>query len=122
MLTAVETVRTLPTSRAMFAHAKIMHVMAGAAQVETEHGTHRLKPGMSLALGQGLWCRLLPQPKAHLWTIYADEQFLRAQMSWFLPDERRVHSGLHPREWDGGPIIVHPGIQLLRQVEPLWRR
>lgn len=122
VLTAVESVRTSPTSRTVFAHAKIMHVMSGTALVETAHGSRRLTPGMSLALGKGHWCRVMPQSRVRLWTIYTDEEFLRAQMAWFLPDERRVHPGVHPHQWDGGVIVIDPGTVALRQIEPLWRQ
>lgn len=93
LLTAIETVRTLPTSRGVFAHTKIVHVMEGAVEVETERGTHRLKAGMAMALGSGQWCRVQPLPRVRLWTVYADEHFLRTQMAWFLPDKGRLQAG-----------------------------
>lgn len=122
MLTAIETVRTLPTNRAVFAQTKIVHVMEGIVEVETARGAHRLAPGMALALGGGQWCRVRPTPRVRLWTVYADELFLRTQMAWFLPDRSRLHNGLHPHEWDGNPMILAPGIATLRRVEPLWRQ
>jgi len=122
VLTAVESVRTLPTNRAVFAHAKIVHVIEGAVDVMTEHGTHHLTPGMALALGEGQWCSMTPVPRVRMWTIYVEEGFLRSQMAWFLPDRSRVLSGLHPHEWDGAPMVLEPGMPTLRQVEPIWRQ
>lgn len=46
MLTATETVHTMPTSRAVFAHAKIVHIMEGTVEVATGQGTYRLTGGV----------------------------------------------------------------------------
>ncbi|MFQ6157825.1 hypothetical protein ACLMMA_15335, partial [Micrococcus luteus] len=83
---------------------------------------HVLRPGMSLALGTGKWCRVRPSPSVRIWAIYADEQFWRTQMAWFLPDAERVIAGVHPLEWDGRAIVLAPGIAVLRHVEPIWRQ
>lgn len=73
LLAAIESVRTLPTSRALFAHAKVMHVMDGEADVDTSQGTHHLTAGMSFAIGGGQWCQVHPRPHVRMWTIYVDE-------------------------------------------------
>jgi len=122
LLAAVESVRTERTHRTVFGQAKILHIMEGSVEIETLDGTHRLGPGMSFALGAGRWCRLQPLSRVRSWTVYADESFLRMQMAWFLPDKARVHVGLHPHEWDGGPMVLAPGLPALRQLEPLWRQ
>lgn len=61
-------------------------------------------------------------PRVRLWTVYANEHFLRAQMAWFLPDRTRVQEGIHPHEWDGSPMILTPGLSTLQRIEPLWRQ
>jgi AraC-like DNA-binding protein len=122
LLTAVESVRAAPIHRAVFEHAKIIYVMDGDAEVSTATGVQRLAQGSSFALGAGRWCRVLPLPSVRLWTIYADERFLRTQMGWFLPDKRRVRAGVHPHEWSGDPLVLHPGIAVLSKIEPLWRQ
>ncbi|MFT3889021.1 MAG: AraC family transcriptional regulator [Arachnia sp.] len=121
-LTAIETVRTLPTSRAVFDHAKIMYVMHGRVEVETSAGVNVLNPGMAFSLGARRWCRLRPLSSVRMWTLYADETFLRAQMCWSLPGRARLQAGVHPAEWDGGPLVLHPGLGLLGTMEPLWRQ
>lgn len=30
--------------------------------------------------------------------------------------------GVHPLEWDGSPVVLHPGVCLMRRIEPLWRQ
>lgn len=122
LLTAVESVRTERTHRAVFSHAKIIHVVEGAVDVETSSSAHRLTPGMSLALGSARWCRLWPRARVRLWTVYVDENFLRTQMAWFLPDPTRVQVGLHPDEWDGRPMVLTPGLSAMRLLEPVWRQ
>ncbi len=112
----------LPTNRAVFEQAKIVYVMEGDTEVETAWGTRRLPQGSALALGSGRWCRLRPLPFVRMWTLYVDETFLRTQMSWFLPDKERVRAGVHPHEWDGSPLVLHPGLTVLRTIEPLWRQ
>lgn len=121
-LIAIESTRTLPTNRVVFHDAKIMHVMEGAVEVETTEGVHTLKPGTSLAVGAGRWCLMRPRPHVRMWTVYADENFLRTQMALLLPDKTRVQRGLHPHEWDGGPLSLAPGIARLQRLEPLWRQ
>lgn len=121
-LTAVESMRSVRTRRVVFTQAKIVHVMDGAAGLETAMGTQRLGPGMSFAVGAGRWCRIHPEPIVRVWTVYADEAFLRTLMTWFLPDRSRVLAGVHPDEWEGGPLILSPGIATLQQIEPLWRQ
>ncbi|MDN6659343.1 MAG: AraC family transcriptional regulator, partial [Acidipropionibacterium jensenii] len=98
------------------------HVMEGAVEVETERDIRRLMPGSALALGAHQWCAIRPLPCVRMWTIYAHEEFIREQMAWFLPEATRVRSGLHPHEWDGGPLVLVPGLPTLRRVEPLWRQ
>jgi AraC-like DNA-binding protein len=115
-------VRTIPTNRAVFVHAKIVHAMAGAVDIETAQGTSVLLPGMSLALGSGQWCRIKPQPRVRLWTVYIEEDLLRLCMARFLPDPERVRAGLHPGDWDGRPIVMSPGLPVLHRVEPIWRQ
>jgi hypothetical protein len=122
VLTAIEMVRTIPTNRAVFVHAKIVHAMAGTVDIETAQGTSVLLPGMSLALGSGRWCRIKPQPRVRLWTVYIEEDLLRRCMARFLPDPDRVRAGLHPRDWDGRPIVMSPGLPVLHRVEPIWRQ
>ncbi len=51
LITAIESTRTLPTSRAVFSKAKIMHVMDGVVEVETEKDARLLTPGASFAVG-----------------------------------------------------------------------
>ena len=121
MMSAIESVRRLPTNRIVFPYVKIMHAMEGAVEVQTERSAHLLSPGMALALGGDRWCRMLPRSRVRLWTIYADESFMRTQMAWLLPVKDRVRSGVHPHEWDGRPLVLHPGMAALRRVEPLWR-
>lgn len=121
-LSAVESARTEPVRRAVFAHAKIVHVLEGRARVDTATGSHELAAGTVLALGAGHWCSMRPMPSVRVWTLYVDEAFLRAQMSWVLPDARRVVRGAHPDEWDGSALVLTPGIEALQCCEPLWRR
>jgi len=59
--------------------------MDGAAKVETASGTYKLSPGSAFVLGTGRWCSLIPVRVVRVWTIYVDEEFLRAQMGWALP-------------------------------------
>ncbi|MBN9178772.1 MAG: helix-turn-helix transcriptional regulator [Microbacterium sp.] len=75
-----------------------------------------------LALGAGQWCSMRPMPSVRVWTLYVDEAFLRAQMSWVLLDARRVVRGAHPDEWDGSALVLTPGIEALQCCEPLWRQ
>lgn len=112
----------MPTRRVVFECAKILNVVDGTVDVETADGTETLTAGMSLALGTGRWCRLRPRPSVRLWTVYLDEDFLRTQMAWVLPDSRRVRTGMHPTMWDGGALVHNPGRCTLREVEPVWRQ
>jgi len=121
-LIALESTRILPTDRVVFHDAKIMHIMEGAVEVETTDGVHTLTPGTSLAVGAGRWCQMRPRPHVRMWTVYADETFLRAQMALLLPDRTRVQRDLHPRGWDGGPLSLTPGVAQLQRLEPLWRQ
>lgn len=121
-LTAVENLRTVPVRRVVFTYAKIVYVLDGSARVSTEAGSFRLTPGSVLALGAGRWCSIRPTPKIRTWTLYVDEQFLRSQLTWLLPDRRRVRPGYHPSEWDGSALISKPGIEALRASESLWRQ
>lgn len=108
--------------RVVFEHAKIVHVMEGRVRVETATGTYDLLPGAALALGTGRWCSMWPLPFARVWTLYFDEDFLRAQMSWVLPDATRVLPRVHPDSWDGTALVLWPGLDVLRRSEPLWRQ
>lgn len=96
--------------------------MDGVAEIETAWGIRQVSAGSSLALGGGQWCRIRPVPTVRMWTLYADEMFLRSQMSWFLPKKERVLAGAHPHDWDGSPLVLEAGIAMLRQIEPLWRQ
>jgi hypothetical protein len=95
-LAAVESVRTERIHRAVFGHAKIVQVIEGRARIETATGTHELLPGMTMALGAGMWCTVAPAPWVRIWTIYFDEDFLRSHMRWVLPDMHRVRPRAHP--------------------------
>jgi AraC-like DNA-binding protein len=122
LLTAIESTRTLPTHRVVFSEAQIMQVSEGAVEIETVDSTHLLTRGMTLALGAGRWCIMRPQPRVRMWTVFADESFLRVQVGWFFPDHARVLGQLHPRDWDGGAAVIRPGAASLALVEPLLRQ
>lgn len=119
---AVESVRKLPTRRAQFRSAKLVYVMDGAARVETACGTYELSPGSSLALGAGRWCSLAPASVVRVWTVYVDEVFLREQIGWVLPIRSRVLPGMHPLDWSGAALVFNPGLDRLRETEPVWRQ
>lgn len=106
----------------MFTHAKLVHVMEGRVRLETSSGSCELLPGSAFALGAGHWCSMRPLPFTRVWTLYLDEDFLRAQMRWILADSSRVRPGVHPDSWDGSAIILRPGLEMLRRNEPLWRQ
>ncbi|MGO1183957.1 MAG: helix-turn-helix domain-containing protein [Micrococcaceae bacterium] len=106
----------------MFDVAKIVYVMDGAARIETELGSYELPQGTAFALGPQTWCSLIPTPEVRVWTIYADEVFLRTQMGWALPIKNRVLPGMHPLDWTGEPLATSPGIRVLRRIEPCWRQ
>ncbi len=94
-LSAVESVRAERIHRAVFGHAKNVHVLEGAAHIETATGIHELTPGYAMALGAGMWCSVRPDPTVRLWTLYFDESFLRSHMRWVLADTTRVRPGVH---------------------------
>jgi uncharacterized cupin superfamily protein len=52
-LAAVESLRTERIHRAVFGHAKIVHVLEGRARIETSTGTHEFSAGMAMGLGAG---------------------------------------------------------------------
>jgi|1115.fasta_scaffold01543_11 AraC family transcriptional regulator len=121
-LSAVESVRTERIHRAIFGHAKIVHVLEGAAQIETATGLHELTPGSAMTLGAGMWCSVRPAPKVRIWTLYFDESFLRSHMRWVLADASRARPGVHPDAWDGSALLMQPGLDILHRIEPLWRQ
>lgn len=121
-LIAVESTHILPTNRVVFGDARIMHVMEGAVEVQTAEGAHLLASGNALAIGAERWSRINPRSRARLWTVYANERFLRAQMALLLPDRKRVRPGVHPKDWDGAPLLLMPGISRLQLLAPLWRQ
>lgn len=122
LLTAVESKRSSPIRRAVFEHAKIVHVMEGRVRVDTSSGSHELLPGSALVLGAGRWCSMQPMPFTRVWTLYIHEAFLRAQFGWILTDPSRVRPGVHPDSWDGSAIVLRPGIEVFQLIEPVWRR
>ncbi|AMG82892.1 MULTISPECIES: AraC family transcriptional regulator [Micrococcales] len=119
---AVEVARTLPSSRAIFRQTKILNVLEGTCEIATADGVFTLRPGTSFALGSGRWCQIRPAPSVRMWAVYADDEFWLSQMSWFFPDRSRVLAGIHPHEWGGIPLLIEPGVEALRQIEPLWRQ
>lgn len=110
------------TRRVIPAEIKILHILEGAAEISTAQGRYLLMPGMALALGAGEWCQMRPRQYVRLWAVYSDERFLCEQMAWFLPDKTRLRAGVHPHDWDGSPLVLHPGVSTLRRVEPIWRQ
>lgn len=118
----MESVRAERIHRAVFGHAKIVHVLEGAARIETATGIHELTPGYAMALGAGMWCSVRPDPTVRLWTLYFDESFLRSHMRWVLADTTRVRPGVHPDAWDGSALVLQPGVDILHRIEPLWRQ
>lgn len=121
-LAVVENRRIEPVRGAVFAHAKIMHVMEGRVGVETAAGAAELGAGMAVVVGAGRWCSMRPHGCVRTWTVFVDEGFLRGLMGWLLPDRGRVVPGVHPTEWDGSALVGTPGVDLLGRVEPLWRQ
>lgn len=121
-LAAVESLRTERIHRAVFGHAKIVHVLEGAVQIETATGTFEMAPGFAMSLGAGMWCSVRPAPSVRMWTLYFDESFLRSHMRWVLADANRARPGVHPDAWDGSALMLHPGVDIINQVEPLWRQ
>lgn len=120
-VSAVESVRTAPMRRAVFCVSKIVYVMEGAATISTAYGAYELRPGHTFLLGSGNWCSLAPRPAVRVWTVYADESFVRTQLSWALPIRSRVLPGAHPLDWSGKPLVADLGIERLRLIEPIWR-
>lgn len=122
-LAVIESVRTLPVLPVAFAHAKIVHVMAGRSRVRTAEGERMLTAGDVMVLGGGVWCEAVPSPQVRTWTIYLEQEFMIRHMLWALPAEpERVLPGLHPDEWDGRAVFFRPGEDLFARLEPLWRR
>lgn len=128
VFTAVELSRRLPSTRIVCGHTTIINVLEGRCRVVTADGAHDARAWMSFGLGAGRWFQMGPSPYTRMWVytrmwaVYVDEQFWRAQMNWFLPDRTRVLTGLHPLDWDGRVILLEPGIEVLLQVEPIWRQ
>lgn len=121
-LAAIEVVRARPTERVVFAHAKIVAVMQGRVTIDSPAGPHELAAGDVFVLGAGVWCSAIPAQVVPTWTLYTDEAFLRAQAARLLPPAERVRAGMHPTVWDENTLVLHPGIAVLNEVEPLWRQ
>ena len=118
-LAVIESVRTLPVLPVAFAHAKIVHVMAGRSRVRTAEGERMLTAGDVMVLGGGVWCEAVPSPQVRTWTIYLEQEFMTRHMLWALPAEpERVLPGLHPDEWDGRAVFFRPGEDLFARLEP----
>lgn len=109
----MESVRTERIHRAVFGHAKIVHVLEGCARIETATGTHEFPAGTAMALGAGRWCTVQPESSVRMWTVLLDEAFLRAHMRWVLWDVRRALPGTHPDAWDGSALILRFGVEVL---------
>ncbi len=122
LVVANESVRTLPTSRAVVDRAKMIYVLDGRARIKTAFGTMDVSAGDAYSIGAGNWCSVHPQPSVRIWTLYIDEEFLRSQLGWFLPDKARLRDGINPEEWEGHPVVLHPGLDILKRAEPLWRQ
>ena len=121
-LAAIEAERRSPVPPTAFGHAKIVHVMAGRSEVGTACGTFMLSEGAAIVLGSGVWCSITPLPWVRTWTICVDESFLRQHMAWVLPVDAVLAEGVPPTRWDGGPLVLHPGRDAFRRIEPLLRR
>ncbi|WP_157560610.1 hypothetical protein [Microbacterium gubbeenense] len=121
-LAVVESVRTEPVEPVAFAHAKIIHVMAGTSRVTTSTGQWLLSAGDVFVLGSRAWCQANPEPQVRCWTIYLDQEFLRWHMIWVLPGPERVLPGLHPAQWNGEAMVFHAGRERLARLEPVLRR
>ncbi|MGO2746875.1 helix-turn-helix domain-containing protein [Microbacterium sp.] len=122
-LAVIEAIRTRPVVPVAFAHAKIVHVVAGRSRIRTPAGERTLTAGDVMVLGRGVWCEAVPSPEVRTWTIYLDQEFMVRHMLWALPAEpERVLPGLHPAEWDGHALFFRPGGEMLARLEPLWRR
>lgn len=119
---AIEMVRTRPTMRTIFSHAKIVGVMSGSVMITTSTGTATLAAGDVLVLGSGRWCSQRPLRPVRTWTIHVDEDFLRSCTCWALPAASRLRPGTHPREWDGSMRVHHPGTITLQRIEPIMRQ
>ncbi|GAA2229801.1 helix-turn-helix transcriptional regulator [Herbiconiux moechotypicola] len=122
LLTAVESVRTEPVRRAVFAHAKLVHVMEGRIELETASGSRELWAGSALLLGVGHWCSIRPLPSARLWTVYVDDSFFRAHMRWILSDIADVDTSVRVDTWDGSAVVLQLGQAILRRNERVWRQ
>jgi AraC-like DNA-binding protein len=121
-VTAIETVRRLPTMRAVFAQAKIINIVDGACEMRTVQGSAVLNAGSTIAIGANQWNQLIPKPAVRMWTVCADEALWRRKMGWFLPVKQRVRPGVHPEDWDGTPLVFHLGKARLSALEPIWRQ
>jgi AraC-like DNA-binding protein len=119
---AIESVRTRPTRKTIFPHAKIVGLMSGRLRVTTATGAAELEAGDVFVLGSGLWCALRPAEPIRTWTIHLDETFLRCYTMWALPPAERLQPGTHPADWDGGMRVFHPGAATLARIEPLMRQ
>ena len=118
----LESVRTLPVPAVAFAHAKIVHVMAGQTHIRTSAGERILTAGEVMVLGAGVWCAAVPAPRVRTWTIYLNQAFLQQHMLWALPGPERVRPGFHPTGWDGQGLFFRSGGDVLSRMEPLLRR
>ena len=121
-LAVLESVRTRPIAPVAFTHAKIVHIMSGSLRIRTAAGERTLSAGDAMVLGGGMWCEAIPSPQVRAWTIYLDQDFLRAHMLWALPGPEHVRPGLHPAGWDGRALFFHPGAALFVRAEPLMRK
>ena len=101
--------RTERIHRAVFGHAKIVHVLEGRAWIETATGAHEFSAGTAMALGAGCGCTVQPEPSVRMWTVFLDEVFLRAHMRWVLWDVWRAPPGTHPDSWNGSALILRFG-------------
>lgn len=121
-LAVVESVRTRAVPPVVFAHAKVVHIMAGRTRVTTAGGMRELSAGDAMVLGAGVWCAAVPSPRVRAWTIYLDESYLRHHMAWALPDHVPLAQGVPLSEWDGSAIFLCPGMEALERLEPLLRQ
>lgn len=122
LMSAVEILRCVPTQELTFPVVTLIHVLSGKIDLCTDVAIQRLAPGSAVALGSYKRHQLLPLSPSRLWVIYADEPFIRAQMRWLLRPRQRVRRGVHPDDWDGNSLVLTPGIDSLRRLEPIWRQ
>lgn len=119
---AIETVRERPAGPVAFAHAKLVHVMAGTARIHTAVGSRVVAPGDVIVLGGRIWCHAVPMPRVRAFTIYIDEDFLRQHVGWAIPPDMPLRQGVQPQMWDGQPLFLRPGVEVLGQLEPVLRQ